>query len=562
MYQIERMELGPAVPGSAATVRQILRAAYLKCRSKKRWNDVVEDIARTKNVLRAARILFGKHGNTFTISGLCEESGLSRSAVRRAFPTKAKLLEALAQDAFQRSAPRSAQTKGLPNNDDWYDRRFRILERAINSLESQINDNTNRSADHVQVGPFPPTLPADSLGDQPAAEKQKPSDLSVPDEELGQVLPKQLESRTSQSDPSKGSLQTSEIVSITGHDATPPSLGDIDTLVPPVSDTIPAYSIDLPPLIDLDTSKSGAPTIPEIATEDGSVRPGTQDQPRSAVEPQVMRAILNNARSQVSKAAEIQAEQRLADTDGKNLTIYAAVAIVAVGLIVGVFTSYNHFRVGAKTVAKRDAAHHPSATGNTPTVTIINATGDDEPSAEQPTRWFKSLAAKAARGDVRSQSKLALAYLKGDGTGANPAAALGWSQMAAAQGDTSAQFLLATIYASGIKPDLSLAVRWFAAAASGGNLKAMHNLALAYLNGSGVSQDTSAALTWFSKAASSGYTDSAFDLAVLYERGQAVPQNSRLALYWYTVAASQGDHEATQRLELLKAATSKIVSNK
>jgi len=534
----------------------------------------VEDTARKKNVLKAARALVGRHGNAFTISGLCEESGLSRSAVRRAFPTKAKLLEALAQDAVQKATPRSTRTKDPANNDDWHDRRFRILERAIASPEGQVNQNASRGAEpqpgshsekkQATIGMVQPILLVGNPDDQPKAEKQRLSDVPVPDQESDQTPPKPLIPSTSLPDILRASFRASEIEPIREHDPKPPNAGDAGVCAPPISDTKPPPPIDLPPFVDPGMPTNAASAIQEIATDENSAEGGAQVLPRGTVEPEVMRAILNNARSQVSKAAEIQEEQRLSDTDGKKLTIFASASIIAVGLIVGVFTSYDHFHVGAKTGShpQQVAAHRSPAPATKPTVTIINATGDDELSRGQPTNLIKSLTAKAVRGDAHSQSKLAFAYLKGDGIGADPAAALGWSQMAASQGDASAQFLLATLYAGGVKPNPSLAVRWFAAAAAGGNLKAMHNLALAYLNGSGVSQDTRAAVNWFSKAASSGYTDSAFDLAVLYERGQVVPQDSRLALYWYTVAASQGDHEAAERIELLKATTARTVLNR
>jgi localization factor PodJL len=191
-------------------------------------------------------------------------------------------------------------------------------------------------------------------------------------------------------------------------------------------------------------------------------------------------------------------------------------------------------------------------TRTVPTVTIINATGEDEPTAEQPPSRITNLTKLAIRGDIHAQSKLAIAYLRGDGVDVDPVAAISWSEMAAVQGEPNAQFILATLYAKGIKSDPRLADRWLASAASRGNLKAMHNLAIAYLNGDGVSKDPAAAVNWLRKAALAGYRDSAFDLAVLYERGEGVHQDPSLAMQWYNLAASQGDLEAAKRLDYLK----------
>jgi TPR repeat protein len=159
----------------------------------------------------------------------------------------------------------------------------------------------------------------------------------------------------------------------------------------------------------------------------------------------------------------------------------------------------------------------------------------------------------AKKGDARAQVQLAQAFLRGDGVKADPATALRWSQIAAAQGEPTAQYILGELYAEGLKPNPDMAFHWFAAAASQGNVKAMHNLAIAFLNGQGVAKDADTAVYWFARAANSGYRDSAFDLAVLYERGQGVAQNPRVALRWYDVAAAHGDQQAAQQASFLRS---------
>ena len=310
--------------------------------------------------------------------------------------------------------------------------------------------------------------------------------------------------------------------------------------LPPVIENAPAIETDIGPF-DFEPDFPDCPTgeFPALETEDD--RHGLP-----VVEGAVMRSLLSKIRVQASMAAEVESAQRSMRVERQRMMIFASAAFFVVMLAVGAVSNY-HFSHAAKQTAQntrpvRKAVHAA------PPVTIINATGANDLSGER----FKYVSRQAERGDARSQSRLALAYLRGDGVSIDPAAAIGWSRMAAAQGEPSAQFILATLYASGVKPDQQLAVRWLAAAASRGNIKAMHNLALAYLNGVGVAKNTAAAMTWFAKAASSGYRDSAFDLAVLYERGEGVPQDPRLALRWYTAAASEGDREAAQRMDLLK----------
>ena len=160
------------------------------------------------------------------------------------------------------------------------------------------------------------------------------------------------------------------------------------------------------------------------------------------------------------------------------------------------------------------------------------------------------MTALADSGDARGQTMLALTYLHGQYSAANPIAALHWGLAAAEQGDPMAQYLIGTLYqdgAGGVAADPRRAFDWFEAAALRGNIKAMHDLAIAYAEGRGVARDPSRAAAWFNRAAEQGYVDSQFDLAVLYERGDGVRQNPIAALRWYLIAAKTGDVQARQR---------------
>jgi TPR repeat protein len=157
-------------------------------------------------------------------------------------------------------------------------------------------------------------------------------------------------------------------------------------------------------------------------------------------------------------------------------------------------------------------------------------------------------------GDSRAQTKLALAYLRGQGVKSDAIAALRWSTAAAKAGDPVAQYLLGALYQQGdkFKPEPALAFTWFASAAAKGNLKAMHNLAIAYAQGLGTDKDEAKAAQWFTRAAERGYVDSQFDLAVLYERGTGVQQDLKQALKWYAIAALSGDAPSKERAEVLR----------
>jgi TPR repeat protein len=182
------------------------------------------------------------------------------------------------------------------------------------------------------------------------------------------------------------------------------------------------------------------------------------------------------------------------------------------------------------------------------------------------TQFHKTMALADA-GNPRAQARLALAYLRGQGTAGDADAALLWTQSAARAGNPVAQYLLGALYQQGehVKTDPHLAFAWFARGAEKGNLKAMHNLAIAYAQGLGTEKNEARAAEWFTRGAERGYVDSAFDLAVLYERGAGVPQDLKQALKWYGVAALAGDQPSKERADFLrgqmKAADIKLATN-
>ena len=243
--------------------------------------------------------------------------------------------------------------------------------------------------------------------------------------------------------------------------------------------------------------------------------------PQPGVTPQEMEGLLENARRAAREASTNEEPASDAKTASRWMTWVALGGILTVAgtaLIVA-----HMLGLQAGNVQHRQAAQ--------PALARVTALADS--------------------GDARSQTKLALAYLRGEKTRSDRPAALRWGMAAAKQGDPMAQYLIATFYAegNGVAADPRLAFHWFEAAALRGNLKAMHDLAIAYDEGSGVPRDSSRAAAWFNRAATQGYVDSQFDLAVLYERGDGVRQNPVSALKWYLIAAKSGDAQARERAD-------------
>jgi localization factor PodJL len=223
---------------------------------------------------------------------------------------------------------------------------------------------------------------------------------------------------------------------------------------------------------------------------------------------------------------------------------------VAAALLVGVFASVG-FMLGHNVLDANAQARTPDGVAHRVTAhTVLHKT-----------------MALADAGDARAQARLALAYLRGQGSEADANAALLWCLSAARAGNPVAQYLLGALYQQGdhVAADPAQAASWFARSAEKGNLKAMHNLAIAYAQGQGMPKDEAKAAEWFTRAAERGYVDSAFDLAVLYERGEGVSQDLKQALKWYGIAAFAGDQPSKERAAFLRsqmnAADIKLATN-
>jgi localization factor PodJL len=242
------------------------------------------------------------------------------------------------------------------------------------------------------------------------------------------------------------------------------------------------------------------------------------------------------------------ADNRAFENPRVEIIVVAAAVFAALLTIAGLF--WTHDRSRATELPLATARHSPSRPTS---VALIDATGNSQghPNAAAPSA--SSLMAQANRGNLPAQTALAEAFLRGTGEESDSLAAARWSLVAAERGEPSAQFILGTLYSDGIKPNPQQALKWFFAAASRGNVRAMHNLGVAFLGGQGVARDPETAVGWFRRAANLGYRDSAFDLGVLYERGEGVSQDPQEALKWYDRASSAGDQQARQRASFLRS---------
>lgn len=112
----------------------------------------------------------------------------------------------------------------------------------------------------------------------------------------------------------------------------------------------------------------------------------------------------------------------------------------------------------------------------------------------------------------------------------------------AVSGDPYAQQSLGSMYRlgnPGVPKNRALALRWLAAAANQGNVRAQYALGTMYGQGEGGPIDHSKAIKWFLKAAEQGHAESQTASGAYYEQGWGVPRSKRTALGWQEKAAEQ-----------------------
>jgi AcrR family transcriptional regulator len=499
---------------------------------------MADDLPRLQ-IVEIARSLILKNGANFTMASLCIELGCTRPALRRHFPTKADLVTAVFHGSSAEVATKpetigkdvkshSADTG--TSEGEWVERRFRIFERAIATLEGDIQavrqDNTKSIA---------------------RLEKKLSTAAKSSDEPIY-----------------KGSISTKK------HDNADAPHIEVERTV-----------LNVMSVTDLEaTERAGKPSSYATSYQRASVvsdKPPLINIPRGEKTATVTPLSLNCG-TESELQFSIASEDIATEKDGwKELSIFGViafwVALAFLGLIV-VFTTHagaSYISGGAALDRHSQATKAPSKKADTFGIispgdrVIVKTTATIAPISLASSLTAKALSLEqflpnesitinqAGSGDMKAKLKLAVAFAKGDGVKADPMMAVFWSEAAAQQGDADAQYVLGTLYMEGIKSDPAQAIRWFSSAAVGGNRKAMHNLAIALLNGNGVAKDEASSAHWFVRAANLGYRDSAFDLGVLYERGQGVAQNSRIALSWYDKAAAMGDRQAGERAALLRS---------
>lgn len=471
-------------------------------------DDIPNDDDRTR-LLEAGRALLARGEGKFSISALCAEAGVARPVFRTHFSGRTQLMAALKTEDAVAEAPapvaamQTAVAAAAP--DAWLERRLRVFERALTSLEARSEAAAREHA--MTVARLEERIRAlmgeaaafEAVRNQPAVEEQ--------------------------------TLRVGNGGTVTVRTTTRPDLEDAISAAPSAAFDIPG---DIPGG-EGQAAEASVQTVPDAAPERPAAMKAALMLPLQA--PSLEQAVPREEMAELLKGARQAARAAVPEEPLRRprLTmrlrwlavgcLSLAVLFVCIGLTLGEPARAVQMRSGGA-VSYRHVSHDA----------------------------FARMVALADNGDTRAQAGLALAYLRGEKVKADPRAAILWAGQAAKAGNPVGQYLMGSFYhqGDGVTPDAGVALRWFAAAAEQGNIKAMHNLAIAYAEGLGTPKDAARAAHWFTLAAQRGYVDSAFDLAVLYERGDGVPQDAAQALKWYEVAAMAGDRPSRERADILR----------
>ena len=133
-----------------------------------------------------------------------------------------------------------------------------------------------------------------------------------------------------------------------------------------------------------------------------------------------------------------------------------------------------------------------------------------------------------------------------------------WEDLAA-QGNTTAMINLSNMFGQGqgTPADQAKALQWTQQAAQSGDSRAQVELGMAYERGQGMPHDNVMAAQWFRKAALQQDRDGAFNLGVMlatnYGQGMGTgnDQQTSEAITWLSQAAKAGKEEAIDYLKIL-----------
>lgn len=185
----------------------------------------------------------------------------------------------------------------------------------------------------------------------------------------------------------------------------------------------------------------------------------------------------------------------------------------------------------------------------------------------------------AEHADARTQYRIGMMYLTGEGVDQNQDVAYYWLLKSAKQGDAEAQYEVGMLLLNDrfVKVNSGLltmesttespvfkafpcrmnemvsakreeAFEWMRKAAKQGLPKAEYMVGYMYAVALGVRYDEKKAFGWYCKAAKHGFLEAQYRVAVRYEEGTGTDVNVFRSLWWYLKATQRGQKEAVYRM--------------
>ena len=452
-----------------------------------------------ERLLGAARALVLRGDNKFSVSAVCAEAGVDRMAFRTCFAGRTALMAALMQGApreefpaaveavpvtsFEASEPVVPEPVAAPMPDAWLERRLRVFERALNTLEEKAE---TRAREQARV-------------------------IVLLEERLLQLEGKPISAAASETAPPV----VEQVKEVLIH-APEPRI-EQTALAAPVSEKTQA-----PVMLSIETqtpaiSKEQMAEVLQTAREAARAAAVPQEPPKKQLFANLrLRWLAIGGLSLI--ALFVCAGLTLGDA-ARATQNYGGAGMVEDG------TAHRHVAADAlgRTIARADAGDMRAQT----LLALSYVRGEGLPAdATAAVRW--SVAAAHA-GQPVAQYLLGALYARGDGVMADPKRAFRYFSAAAEKGNLKAMHNLGIAYAQGIgtAKDEAKAAKWFTLAAERGYVDSAFDLAVMYERGLGVVQNLTQAMKWYAVAGRAG--DKPSKARVEFLRGQLNAADARLA---------------------------------
>lgn len=453
-------------------------------------------------LIETARAMLLRGDNGFSVTTLCNEAGVERGQFRAYFSGKAALMAAVRQEqapadaleaaiaaapsvAILEQTPKVEQEPSVSAPDAWLERRLRVFERALSSLEAKA-ESTQREQARV---------------------------IAQLEEKLAALSGEPVE---------RWAAQRALVVEAEAAPAATP-VAAVQAAAEPEAEA---------------PAEQKKPTGEMLAVE---------PLPLTSISKEEMADVLAAARDKARAAAAASVEEKQPAQNNKRVRLLAiaALSLVALFLLAGLTLGNTAHATGNDRMAAWQGAgtSHRHAVQGALAQTIASADFGDAKAearlalaflrgqgvardASAALRWS---AAAAQAGEPVAQYLMGAMYQQGEAVKADPARAFGWFEAAANKGNLKAMHNLAIAYAEGLgtAKDEAKAAKWFEAAAQRGYVDSAFDLAVMYERGTGVAQDPRQALKWYGIAANAG--DQPSKARAEFLRGQLAASDIKLA---------------------------------